>query len=108
MKQTIAEERLVRAIRRWDLVLLVLNAIIGAGIFGLPARVYGVIGTYSILAYFACVVVVVLILLCFAEASSRFRTTGGPYIYCTKRSALRWGSRWGGCCGSRGSPRSLR
>lgn len=81
MKQTIAEERLVRGIRRWDLVLLVLNAIIGAGIFGLPARVYGVIGTYSILAYFACVVVVVLILLCFAEASSRFRTTGGPYIY---------------------------
>ena len=81
MQQTTTEEGLVRGIRRWDLVFLVLNAIIGAGIFGLPARVYGVIGTYSLLAYFACAVVVVLILLCFAEVSSRFRTTGGPYLY---------------------------
>jgi len=81
MPQTTTEEGLVRGIRRWDLVFLVLNAIIGAGIFGLPARVYGIIGTYSLLAYFACAVVVVLILLCFAEVSSRFRTTGGPYIY---------------------------
>jgi basic amino acid/polyamine antiporter, APA family len=76
-----SEEGLVRGIGRWDLLFLVLNAIIGAGIFGLPARVYGLIGTYSLLAYFACAVVVVLLLLCFAEVGSRFRTTGGPYLY---------------------------
>jgi amino acid transporter len=80
-RQATTEEGLVRGIRRWDLVLLVLNAIIGAGIFGLPARVYGVIGTWSLLAYFACAVVVVLIIVCFAEVASRFRTTGGPYLY---------------------------
>jgi len=81
MQQTTTEEGLVRGIRRWDLVFLVLNAIIGAGIFGLPARVYGLIGTYSLFAYGACAVVVVLIIVCFAEVASRFRTTGGPYLY---------------------------
>jgi amino acid transporter len=81
MQQTTSEEGLVRGIRRWDLVFLVLNAIIGAGIFGLPARVYGGIGVYSLLAYLACAGVVALIVLCFAEASSRFGATGGPYLY---------------------------
>jgi basic amino acid/polyamine antiporter, APA family len=75
------QEGLVRGIRRWDLVFLVLNAIIGAGIFGLPARVYAIAGTWSLLAYLACAALVALIILCFAEVSSRFRTTGGPYLY---------------------------
>lgn len=79
--QTQASEGLVRGIRRWDLVALVLNAVIGAGIFGLPARVFAVAGVWSLLAYVACAVCVVLIILCFAEVSSRFGTTGGPYLY---------------------------
>lgn len=74
-------EGLVRAIRRWDLLFLVLNAVIGAGIFGLPARVFALAGTYSLLAYVGCAAVVALIVLCFAEVASRFRTTGGPYLY---------------------------
>jgi amino acid transporter len=78
---TTSEEGLVRGIRRWDMVLLVLNAIIGSGIFGLPARVFSLIGPWSLVAYLACAVVVVLIILCFAEVASRFRTTGGPYLY---------------------------
>lgn len=75
------DEGLVRGIRRWDLVLLVLNAIIGAGIFGLPAQVFAQAGSYSLFAYLACAVLVGLIILCFAEVSSRFQTTGGPYLY---------------------------
>jgi len=75
------KEGLVRGIRRWDLVALTINGIIGAGIFGLPAKVYALIGTYSLLAFVACAVVVILIILCFAEVSSRFEDTGGPYIY---------------------------
>jgi basic amino acid/polyamine antiporter, APA family len=74
-------EGLVRGIRRWDLVALVLNAIIGAGIFGLPARVYALAGVWSLVAYLVCAAVVVLIILCFAEVSSRYGTTGGPYLY---------------------------
>jgi APA family basic amino acid/polyamine antiporter len=73
--------RLVRGIRRWDLVGLFINAIVGAGIFGLPATVYRLTGVYSILAYVVCAVPVVLIVLCFAELASRFKDTGGPYLY---------------------------
>src|SRR5918999_2996753 len=72
---------LVRGIRRWDLVAIAINGIIGAGIFGLPSKVYSLIGTYSIIAFVACAIVVALIILCFAEVSSRFDETGGPYLY---------------------------
>src|ERR1043166_9733479 len=74
-------EGLVRGIRRWDLVAVTINGIIGAGIFGLPSKVYGLIGGYSLIAFFACALVVMLIILCFAEVGSRFEETGGPYLY---------------------------
>lgn len=73
--------QLRRAIGKWDLVALVLNLFVGAGIFGLPSRVYSLAGVYSLLAYVACAVSIFLILLCFAEVSSRFTETGGPYLY---------------------------
>ncbi len=72
---------LLREVRRWDLLALVLNSIVGAGIFGLPSRVYALAGSYSLLAYLVCAVPVVLIILCFAEVGSRFKSTGGPYLY---------------------------
>lgn len=75
------EADLVRGIRRWDLVAIAINGIIGAGIFGLPSNVYKLIGTYSLIAFVACALVVALIILCFAEVSSRFDETGGPYLY---------------------------
>jgi amino acid transporter len=75
------DEGLVRGIRRWDLVAIAINGIIGAGIFGLPSQVYSLIGTYSIIAFVACALVVALIIICFAEVSSRFEETGGPYLY---------------------------
>jgi amino acid transporter len=74
-------ERLVRGLRRWDLVALVINSIIGAGIFGLPARVFAIAGTYSLLAYVVSAAAIGLIILCFAEVGSRFNATGGPYLY---------------------------
>jgi amino acid transporter len=79
--QNQAEVDLVRGIRRWDLVAICINGIIGAGIFGLPSKVYALIGTYSIIAFVVCALVVALIILCFAEVSSRFEETGGPYLY---------------------------
>ena len=76
-----SEAGLLRGIRRWDLVAIAINGIIGAGIFGLPAKVYALIGSYSLIAFAACAVVVTLIILCFAEVGSRFEETGGPYLY---------------------------
>src|SRR5215813_12630253 len=72
---------LIRAIRRWDLVAVAINGIIGAGIFGLPSKVFAQIGAYSLFAFIACALVVTLIVLCFAEVASRFDATGGPYLY---------------------------
>src|SRR6266581_2039102 len=77
----VSNEGLVRGIRRWDLVAIAVNGIIGAGIFGLPARVFALIGPYSLIAFVVCAIVVTMIILCFAEVGSRFDETGGPYLY---------------------------
>ena len=76
-----SREGLVRGIRRWDLVAIAINAVIGAGIFGLPSKVFALIGSYSLIAFIVCAFVVSLIVLCFAEVGSRFSETGGPYLY---------------------------
>lgn len=73
--------QLRRAIGKWDLVALVINSVVGAGIFGLPSRVYALAGVYSLVAYLLCAVLAFLIVLCFAEVSSYFKETGGPYLY---------------------------
>jgi amino acid transporter len=77
----ITSEGLIRAIRRWDLVALAINSIVGAGIFGLPAEVFSRIGAYSLGAFVVCAAATTLIVICFAEVSSRFTATGGPYLY---------------------------
>ncbi len=74
-------EGLVRVIRRWDLGAVVLNSTIGAGIFGLPSAVFALVGVYSLFAFITCAILVTLIITCFAEVSSRYTQTGGPYLY---------------------------
>jgi amino acid transporter len=68
-------------LRKWDLIAVAINGIIGAGIFGLPAAVYSKVGAYSLIAFVACALVVTLVILCFAEVGSRYSETGGPYLY---------------------------
>lgn len=77
-------EKLIRGLGRWDLAAIAVNTIIGTGIFILPARVTGLIGSYSIFAFLACAFIVGLIILCFAEVSSRFDATGGMYLYASE------------------------
>ena len=60
---------------------MIINSIIGAGIFGLPSKIFGLTGVYSIAAFFVCAAIVFVFILCFAEVGSRFNTTGGPYLY---------------------------
>ena len=70
-----------RSISRWAMVLLVINGVIGSGIFGLPSKAFKEIGVYSIIAFLVCAIAVFVIIVCFAEVSSRFDKTGGPYLY---------------------------
>src|SRR5438132_11879791 len=72
---------LVRGIGRWSLVALVLNSIIGSGIFGLPSLVAALLGTSAPLAYLVAAAGMGVIVACFAEVASRFRGAGGPYLY---------------------------
>lgn len=76
-----SEEKLVRGISRWDLTAIAINTIIGAGIFGLPAKVTALIGSWSLVAFVVCAVIIGLVVLCFAEVFSRFQATGGMYLY---------------------------
>ncbi len=86
MNETIVNQQgnLIRGISRLDLTAIVINTIIGAGIFGLPSKVTALIGGYSLLAFVFCAIIIALIVLCFAEVGSRFETTGGSYLYARK------------------------
>ena len=75
------EEKLVRGIGRWDLTAIVINTIVGAGIFGLPSKAFALVGPYSLVAIIICGVIISFIVLCYAEVASRFTVTGGPYLY---------------------------
>ena len=72
---------LLRGIGRYDFIALIINITIGAGILGLPAKLYALADTWSLLAYGLSAGIVTLIVLCFAEISSHFSGTGGPYLY---------------------------
>jgi APA family basic amino acid/polyamine antiporter len=72
---------LVRAIGRWSLAALVVNSIIGSGIFGLPSVLAGLVGRASPWAVLLGGAVVGIIIACFAEVASQFSEAGGPYLY---------------------------
>ncbi|MBA0084793.1 MAG: amino acid permease [Acidobacteria bacterium Pan2503] len=71
----------MRALGVLSLTAISVNTIIGAGIFALPGTLDQLLGPASPIAYLAAGSAVLLIALCFAEAGSRFESSGGPYIY---------------------------
>src|ERR1700678_2588572 len=77
----VPRHELIRAIGRWSLVALVVNSIIGSGVFGLPSTVAALIGRSSIWAVVAAGAGMSVIMGCFAEVASRFQQAGGPYLY---------------------------
>lgn len=79
MKQK--EEGLIRTVGVLGLSANIINIIIGAGIFALPAIIAANMGASSVWAYVVCGILLALIMLCFAEAGSKVTNTGGPYTY---------------------------
>ena len=77
------EEKLPRNLGLWGIWMLVVNGLIGAGIFGLPGGAATLAGEYSVLVYAFCALLILPIILCFAELGSYFRGTGGPIRYGT-------------------------
>ncbi|MGA7909591.1 MAG: APC family permease [Candidatus Sulfotelmatobacter sp.] len=75
------DRQLVRAIGRWSLTALVVNSVIGSGVFGLPSPVAAYVGELSPLAVLLAGAGMGVIFACFAEVASRFQEAGGPYLY---------------------------
>ena len=81
MTGSLHRPELVRSIGRWTLAGLVLNAIIGSSVFGLPAVIARTLGPASPWAWVFAAAGIGLIVACFAEVASRFGGAGGPYLY---------------------------
>ncbi|MCC6915590.1 MAG: amino acid permease, partial [Rhodospirillaceae bacterium] len=70
-----------RAITPFGAALLVLNGMIGAGIFVLPATVSAATGAWASWLFLAVGLFFITIALSFAELASYFRDSGGPVLY---------------------------
>jgi amino acid transporter len=81
INQTDTSSGLVRVIGRWSLVALMVNTMIGASIFGLPAVIAAYLGSWSPAGYFVAFAGISVIAACMAEVASQFQEAGGPYLY---------------------------
>ena len=73
---------LLRAVSRWQIVALSVNDVIGSGVYLiLPVAAALLLGPASVWAILAAGFAVLLLVLCFAEASSLFDRPGGAIVY---------------------------
>ena len=75
------EEGLKRYVGLLGLTANIINIIVGAVIFVIPAIVAENMGSTSIVAYLFCGFLIALIMLYFAEAGSKVTNTGGGFAY---------------------------
>jgi len=78
-----SHKHLVRGIGFAGLAILVLNSMIGAGIFALPAAVSARAGVLSPWLFLAVGLLILTVVLTFAELSSYFKSSGGPVLFTT-------------------------
>ena len=72
---------LVRAVGTWGLAASIVNIIVGASIFVIPATLAANMGPYAPVAFIVCAVAMGSVAICFAEGGSRIPTSGGVYGY---------------------------
>ena len=72
---------LVRSIGRWTMTALVINGVIGSGIFALPGELNRLLGRASPFAMIFAAVAMAIIMACIAEVASQFSEPGGAYLY---------------------------
>lgn len=73
--------QLRRELGRWDLTAIGINQVIGGAVFAMPAALAALIGGWGPFLILGVGVASLLIAATFAEVSSRFDSTGGPYLY---------------------------
>ncbi len=70
-----------RVLGRGSLVALVLNSVVGSGVFVLPGTIAGILGWPAMGAWGIAALMIGVMIACFAEVSSRFAGAGGAYLY---------------------------
>ncbi|MDP2136276.1 MAG: APC family permease [Candidatus Didemnitutus sp.] len=73
--------QLLRALGRWTMVALVINGVIGSGIFGLPDDVAREVGSAAPWAYLLAAIGVAALMGIYAELGSQYRDAGGSYLW---------------------------
>ncbi len=80
MSQSVGRDAVLRRhIGPLALAAAVVNGVVGAGIFTLPAAMAQAAGARAPLAYLVCGLAMSFVVVCFAEAGSRLPTSGGVY-----------------------------
>jgi APA family basic amino acid/polyamine antiporter len=79
----IRDAGLLRRIGPLSFGAAIINGVVGAGIFSLPAAMSQTAGNAAPLAYLLCAVAMGMVVTCLAEAGSRLPTSGGVYGYVT-------------------------
>src|SRR5688500_4425808 len=74
-------EGLRREVGVWGLGSNLINTVVGAGIFVIPAVVASGLGSAGIIAYIFCGILITIVMLCFAEVGSNITLSGGAYNY---------------------------
>lgn len=85
----------MRAIGRWSLVALIVNSVIGAGVFGLPQSIAVSLGSYAPLGYLAGAVMTACVVAVVAELGSQVGEAGGAYCYVRDAFGGFWGLQVG-------------
>jgi amino acid transporter len=70
-----------RTIGVWALIGLMLNNMIGSGIFGVPGELASMLGRLSPVACMLAGLGMAIVVACFVEVGSQFSESGGPYLY---------------------------
>lgn len=76
-----ASPQLVRVLGRWTMVALVINAVIGSGIFGLPDDIAREIGPAAPWAYVLAALGVATLMGIYAELGAQSTDAGGSYLW---------------------------
>ncbi|MBI2579257.1 MAG: amino acid permease [Candidatus Aenigmarchaeota archaeon] len=82
--------KLKRSIGKFTLLLLAINAILGTGIFFLPAIGAAYAGPASLISWAVMGAIAILISMCFAELVSMYPKAGGVYEYVKRAFGEKW------------------
>jgi len=81
MTENRRDSGLIRVVGPLALAASIVNSVIGAGIFNVPAALAAAVGPYAPWAFVVCAIAIGAVAICFAEGGSRVPTSGGAYGY---------------------------